>query len=110
MTQILMPIFISANDQIKNMRTGFDKYNAGDDKATKLYEAAFGKNANKDEVDKTIKALETGTLRVKSQTHSFSDGEIAAVPWTQQKKNDPWIAGPARFSLAFHGSYQWVFL
>jgi len=106
--QILSPI--SANEQIKNMRTGFDKYNTGDAKAKELYETAFGKNADKSEVDKTIKALETGTLNVKTQTHSFKDGEIAAVPWTQQKSGDPWLPGPARFSKAFHGSYQWDFL
>lgn len=88
------------------MRIGFDKYKAGDEKATELYEAAFGKKAQRDEVDNTIKALETGTLRVKSQTHSFQDGEIASVPWTQQKTGDPWLPGPARFSKGFHG---WLF-
>jgi len=93
------------------MRTGFDKYNAGDAKATELYEAAFGQNADKSKVDETIKALETGTLNVKTPTEtSFRKDEIASVPWKQQKGSDRWIAGNARFSTAFHGSYQWDFL
>jgi hypothetical protein len=88
------------------MRTGFDNYNIGDAKATKLYEAAFGKNADKSEVDKTIKALETGTFHVKTRTHTFTDGEFAAVPWTERESDKSWIPGPAQFSTAFHGSYQ----
>ncbi|KAF9527499.1 hypothetical protein CPB83DRAFT_387415 [Crepidotus variabilis] len=95
-----------ANSQIVNMRKGLDKAKAGDAKAKVLYEATFGKagaNSDINKVDQTVKALETGTMTAKVAAHPFRNGEIAAVPWSQNKKTDPWVAGPVRFSKQFHG-------
>ncbi|KAJ3474010.1 hypothetical protein NLI96_g12699 [Meripilus lineatus] len=92
-----------AHAQVQKMREGFNKYKEGDEKATALYEASFGKNADPDKVDKTITALETENLRAKVGTHDFGDSTIASVPWSSEKKGKPWIAGDAQFSAQFHG-------
>ncbi|KAF9526965.1 hypothetical protein CPB83DRAFT_436220 [Crepidotus variabilis] len=96
-----------ANTQIGKMREGLNKAKAGEPKAKALYEAAFGKagtNSDMGKVDDTVKALETGKLKAKLAAHPFANNEIAAVPWTQDKKTDPWVAGPARFGKQFHES------
>jgi len=93
-----------ADRQVAKMREGFDKYKAGDPKAKELYEASFGKNANADEVDKTIAALQGGNIKAKLATHPFPDEDtIASVPWTKKDKKTPWTAGNALFSERFHG-------
>jgi len=83
-----------AHTQVTTMREGLNKYKAGEEKATELYEASFGNNADVISVGKNIEALETGTLKAKVATHHFTDGEIASVPWEKddEKKNtmDRW--------------------
>jgi len=95
-----------ADRQVTKMREGFDKYKAGDPKAKALYEASFGKNADADEVDKTITALQGGNIKAKLATHTFTGNKkdtIASVPWTKKNQNTPWTAGNAQFSEQFHG-------
>ncbi|KAG6810072.1 hypothetical protein H0H92_013487 [Tricholoma furcatifolium] len=96
-----------AHEQVKNMRETFDKHREGDSRATELYHAAFGKQADEDKVDAGIKKLETGNLRAKVATHTGFTGKyagsIASVPWKQDKIGDPWIPGHAQFSSQFHG-------
>jgi hypothetical protein len=89
------------------MREGFRKYQQGDEKAKKLYHAAFGENAKSEEVDHTIAALEQGTIKAKLRTHPFQNGEIAAVNWDRDKKTKanpkpPFKAGIAKFGSDFH--------
>jgi len=93
-----------AHAQVGKMREGLTKYKAGDAKATALYEAAFGKNADFNEVDKTVTALENGKIKANVATHPFTGGEIAAVPWSKASKSTPWTAGNAQFSSQFHGA------
>jgi len=91
-----------ANTQVGNMRTGLDKVKNGDAKATALYHAAFGKNADINVVDKTVTALQNGNVQAKLATHPFTGGEIAAIPWSKDGTK-PWTPGHAQFSSQFHG-------
>ncbi|KAF9521538.1 hypothetical protein CPB83DRAFT_245616 [Crepidotus variabilis] len=94
-----------ANTQITHMRSGIDKAIAGEPKALALYEAAFGKagtNSDMTKVQDTVQALQTGTIHAKVAAFPFRNGEIASVPWTENKAANTWDAGPARFGSAFH--------
>ncbi|KAF9484237.1 hypothetical protein BDN70DRAFT_928486 [Pholiota conissans] len=75
-----------ANAQIAKMRQGFEKYKTGDKKATELFETSFGKNADKNEVEKNIAALETNNIKAKLETQTFKKDEIASVPWKKKRK------------------------
>lgn len=86
------------------MRLGMDKYKANDPKAKALFDAAFGTKADSSVVDDNISKLEHGTLKAKVATHPFTQGEIAAVPWTKDG-NKPWTAGHAQFGSTFHGIF-----
>ena len=87
------------------MRLGMDKYKANDPKAKALFDAAFGTKADSAVVDDNISKLEHGTLKAKVATHPFTQGEIAAVPWTKDG-NKPWTAGHAQFGSTFHGMFN----
>ncbi|KAF9474337.1 hypothetical protein BDN70DRAFT_884904 [Pholiota conissans] len=93
---------VDAHAQVGKMREGFNKYKNGEAKATALFHAAFGQNADVNVVDSTISQLENGNIRAKLDTHPFTGGEIAAIPWTKDGKK-PWTAGDAQFSAQFHG-------
>ncbi|CAA7262517.1 unnamed protein product [Cyclocybe aegerita] len=85
-----------ADAQVAKMREGVDKYKAGDAKAKVLFEAAYGKNANVDEVDRTVTALQNGNLQAQLATHTkFKHGEIAAVEWIKPNDKSPWRFKPA---------------
>ncbi|KAG6906716.1 hypothetical protein DXG01_012459 [Tephrocybe rancida] len=89
---------------IKNMRTGFNKYQQGDEKAKALYHAAFGKQADATKVDSTIQALETGTLEAQVATKRPRNKAIAATNWSPDPdKNGHWLPKTSVFSAQFHG-------
>ncbi len=91
------------------MRTGFDNYKNGDAKAKKLYEAAFGKNADADKINTHISMLQTATVSAKVATHTFT-GDMkdahASIKWTGNPKTPSEI----RFSKGFHGSSEFLLI
>jgi hypothetical protein len=96
-------LFIPAHTQIGNMRLGLTKYNNGEEKATALFEAAYGTNADATRVNEVVTALETGTIKAKVTTHPFRDNQIADITWTMTE--DGWKPGNIKFSKQFHGTY-----
>ncbi|KAG6856167.1 hypothetical protein H0H87_006851 [Tephrocybe sp. NHM501043] len=82
----------------------------GNQKATILYNAAFGPadiNSDPKKVDKTINALENGNLRGSVTTTKFENPNmIAKIHWVgEKKKNGPtWISRPVEFGDRFHAS------
>ena len=95
------------------MRIGFDKYKEGDEKATKIYEAAFGKNkVNSDDtkVDEAITKLQDPQSKFKVTVGTYVSHDdpdmIAAVPFREPADGlptSPWTPQPAVFTGKFHG-------
>ncbi|KAJ3486771.1 hypothetical protein NLI96_g4004 [Meripilus lineatus] len=103
-----------ANRQIGKMRIGFDKYKAGDVEATKIYEAAFGKNnVNSDDtkVDEAITKLQNPQSKLEVEVAKHWDNNdpdlIAGVRFTEPNNGlatSPWTPQRAVFTDKFHGS------
>lgn len=95
------------------MRIGFDKYKAGDVEATKIYEAAFGKNnVNSDDtkVDEAITKLQNPQSKLEVEVAKHWDNNdpdlIAGVRFTEPNNGlatSPWTPQRAVFTDKFHG-------
>ncbi|KAG6835275.1 hypothetical protein H0H93_003215 [Arthromyces matolae] len=91
-----------ANVQIQNMRKGFEMVKAGDEGATKLYHAAFGKNANMKIVDENIKALEDSTVQVQIKLGPYEDEPVACIDWFASDTHGV-VPSPVYLGKQFHG-------
>ena len=90
------------------MRQGFTRAMNNDPKAVAAYHAAFGQNADHQEVGRVIGNLETKNLPVDPSTKKFPHDQrdaLAAVPATpiDTGMGIGVFKEPAQFSAGFHG-------